>query len=164
MKPMGTYALTVSDHRRGLFHSKLFIVSLILALIAAFLPVASAFAAPASSRDITENIELEQGWHDKLSNLRWAGYYYEHVQFYPADFEKPSDLARVQELLEKYGVALRAANTIVLNHAGFDIEGNVKHEVQAARSVRDLAMYLQVMRGLREKIDEIPGDGHKISN
>ena len=64
---------------------------------------------------------------------------------------------------EKYGVALRAANTIVQNHAGFDIEGNVKHEVQAARSVRDLAMYLQIMRGLREKIDEIPGDGHIIS-
>jgi hypothetical protein len=164
MKPMGTFALTVSDPRRGLFHSKLFVVSLILALIAAFLPAASAFAAPASSRDITENIELEQGWHDKLSNLRWAGYYYDHVQFYPADFEKPSDLARVQELLEKYGIALRAANTIVLNHAGFDMEGNVKHEVQAARSVRDLAMYLQVMRGLREKIDEIPGDGHIISN
>ena len=96
--------------------------------------------------------------------MRWAGYYYEHVQFYPADFEKPSDLARIHELLEKYGVALRAANTIVQTHAGFDIEGNVKHEVQAARSVRDLAMYLQIMRGLREKIDEIPGDGHMISN
>jgi hypothetical protein len=106
---------------------------------------------------------LEQGWQDKLSNLRWAGYYYEHVQFYPAEFDKPSDLARIHELLEKYGVALRAANTIVQTHAGFDIEGNVKHEVQAARSVRDLAMYLQIMRGLREKIDEIPGDGHIIS-
>jgi hypothetical protein len=157
MKTSGAYALTVSDYRGGLFHSKLFVVSLILALIAAFLPAASALAAPASGRDITENIDLEQGWQDKLSHLRWAGYYYDHVQFYPADFENPSDLARVHELLEKYGIALRAANTIVLNHAGFDMEGNVKHEVQAARSVRDLAMYLQVMRGLREKIDEVPG-------
>ena len=46
---------------------------------------------------------------------------------------------------------------IVQNHSGFDIEGNVRHEVQAAGSVRDLAMYLQIMRGLREKIDEVPG-------
>jgi hypothetical protein len=163
MKKIHSYALTASDQHGGLFRSKLFVISLILALIAAFLPAASALAAPAAGRDITENIELEQGWQDKLSNLRWAGYYYEHVQFYPADFDKPSDLARIHELLEKYGVALRAANTIVQTHAGFDIEGNVKHEVQAARSVRDLAMYLQIMRGLREKIDEIPGDGHIIS-
>ena len=164
MKKIHSYALTASDHRGGLFRSKLFVISLILALMAAFLPAASAFAAPASDRAITENIDLEQGWQDKLSHLRWAGYYYDHVQFYPADFETRNDLARVHELLEKYGVALRAANTIVLLHAGFDIEGNVRHEVQAARSVRDLAMYLQVMRGLREKIDEIPGDGQLISN
>ena len=159
MKTIVAYALTASDQRGGLFRSRIFVIALILALIAAFLPAASALAAPASSRDITENIELEQGWQDKLNHLRWAGYYYDHAQFFPADFEKPSDLARVQELLEKYGIALRAANTIVLNHAGFDIEGNLKHDVQAARSVRDLAMYLQMMRGLREKIDEIPGAG-----
>ena len=163
MNKIHSYALTASNPHGGLFRSKLFVISLILALMAAFLPAASALAAPAAGRDITENIELEQGWQDKLNNLRWAGYYYEHVQFYPADFDKPSDLARIHELLEKYGVALRAANTIVQTHAGFDIEGNVKHEVQAARSVRELAMYLQIMRGLREKIDEIPGDGHLIS-
>jgi len=150
------YALTASNQRGGFFHSKLFVAALILALLLASLPAASAFAAPASDRDITENIDLEQGWQDKLSHLRWAGFYYEHVQFYPADFERPADLSRIHELLEKYGVALRAANTIVMNHAGFDIEGNVTHEVQAARSVRDLAMYLQIMRGLRDKIGEVP--------
>ena len=164
MKIYRSYTLAISHQHRGLFHSNLFVAALILALLVAAFPAASAFAAPAGDRDITENIDLEPGWQDKLTQLRWAGYYYEHVQFYPADFDKPSDLARVHELLEKYGVALRAANTIVQNHSGFDIEGNLKHEVQAARSVRDLAMYLQVMRGLREKIDEIPGDGHIMAN
>lgn len=156
MKTIGVYALTASDQRGSLFYSKLLIATLIIALLFASLPATRALAAPASDRDITENINIEQGWQDKLSHLRWAGFYYDHVQFYPADFERPSDLARVQEYLEKYGVALRAANTILLNHAGFDIEGNVINEVQAAQSVRDLAMYLQVMRGLREKIDEVP--------
>jgi hypothetical protein len=157
MKTNKFYALTASYPRGGLFSSKLFVAALILALLVASLPSASALAAPASGRDITENIDLEKGWQDKLSNLRWAGYYYDHVQFYPADFENPSDLARIHELLEKYGVALRAANTIVQNHAGFDIEGKLTHDVQAARSIRDLAMYLHIMRGLREKIDEVPG-------
>jgi hypothetical protein len=162
MKTKGLYVLTASDPRGGLFYSKLFVAALILALLFASFPAASVFAAPARDQDPTENLDIEKGWQDKLWQLRWAGYYYDHVQFYPADFEKPADLARVHELLEKYGVALRAANTILLNHAGFDIEGNIKHEVQAARSVRDLAMYLQIMRGLREKIEEIPHEGRDL--
>jgi len=155
MKTNQAYTLTASVQHGGLFHSKLFVVALIIALLFASLPAASAFAAPASdggtTEDIfsTENINEEEGWQDKLSHLRWAGFYYDSVRFYPADFESPSDLARVHELLGKYGVALRAANTIVLNHAGFDFEGNVTNERLAAKSVRDLAMYLQIMRGLR---------------
>ena len=162
MKSKGLYTLAVSQQPGGIFHSKLFVVALILALLFASFQAVSALAAPARDGGVTgdkiniDEINEEEGWHDKLNHLRWAGYYYDHVQFFPADFENRSDLARVHELLEKYGVALRAANTIVLNHAGFDIEGNVTHEVQAARSVRDLAMYLQIMRGLREKINEVP--------
>jgi len=168
MKSNQVYALTASVQHGGVFHSKLFVAALLIALLFASLPAASAFAAPASdggtTEDIysTENINEEEGWQDKLNHLRWAGYYYDHVLFYPADFERPADLARVHELLEKYGVALRAANTIVLNHAGFDIEGNVTNERLAAKSVRDLAMYLQIMRGLREKIGEIPHESRPL--
>ena len=163
MKTNRVYTLTASYQHGGLFYSRLFVASLLLALLLAFLPAASALAAPARDGGVTEDIDIAQSideeadWSNKLGNLRWAGYYYDHVQFFPADFENRSDLARVHELLEKYGVALRAANTIVMNHAGFDIEGKVTHEVQAAKSVRDLAIYLQIMRGLREKIDEVPG-------
>jgi hypothetical protein len=162
MKTNSTYTLTASYQHGGLFYSRLFVASLILALLLAFLPAASALAAPARDGGVTEdiysteNIDEEQGWQDKLSHLRWAGFYYDNVRFFPADFEDRDDLARVHELLEKYGVALRAANTIVMNHAGFDIEGNVINERQAAKSVRDLAMYLQIMRGLREKINAVP--------
>ena len=156
MKTNRSYTVAASIQHGGVFHSKLFVAALILALLLASLPVASAFAAPASDAGVTEITDPELEWKNKLDHLRWAGFYYDNALFYPADFERPADLARVHELLEKYGVALRAANTIVLNHAGFDIEGNLKHEVQAAKSIRDLAMYLQIMRGLREKIDEVP--------
>jgi hypothetical protein len=162
MKTNRSYALAVRVQRGGLFHSKLFVAALMIALLVAALPAASALAAPASdegtTQDIynTEEISEEEGWQNKLNHLRWAGFYYDHVLFFPADFERPSDLARVHELLEKYGVALRAANTIVLNHAGFDFEGNVTNERLAAKSVRDLAMYLQTMRGLQDKIEGVP--------
>ena len=163
MKINRSYVFAASIQRGGVFHSKLFVAALILALLLASLPAAGAFAAPASdggtTGDVysTENINEEDGWQNKLDHLRWAGFYYENVRFFPTDFERPSDLARVHELLEKYGVALRAANTIVMKHDGFDIEGNVTSERLAAKSVRDLAMYLQIMRGLQDKIEEVPG-------
>ena len=157
MNTKGLYAVATSHWPGGLFYSRLFVAAIIIAMLFASFPAASVLAAPPSDRDITESIDEEQGWQDKLSHLRWAGYYYDHVIFYPADFENRADLARVHELLEKYGVALRAANSIAVNHAGFDMEGNVTNRVQAAKSVRDLAMYLHIMRGLREKIDAVPG-------
>lgn len=162
MKTYRSYAIAASIQRGGIFHSRLFVAALLLALLLAALPAASAFAAPARDGGTTgdiysaENINEEEGWQNKLDHLRWAGFYYDTVRFFPADFERSSDLARVHELLEKYGVALRAANTVVLNHTGFDFEGNATNERLAAKSVRDLAMYLQIMRGLREKIEELP--------
>jgi hypothetical protein len=162
MKTNRSFVIAASIQRGGIFHSKLFLAALLLALLFAVLPAASALAAPARDGGTTgdiysaENINEEEGWLNKLDHLRWAGFYYDNVRFFPADFERPSDLARVHELLEKYGVALRGANTIVLNHTGFDFEGNVTNERLAAKSVRDLAMYLQIMRGLREKIEAVP--------
>ena len=163
MKTNRSFVIAASIQRGGIFHSKLFLTALLLALLFAVLPAASALAAPARDGGTTgdiysaENINEEEGWLNKLDHLRWAGFYYENVRFFPADFERPSDLARVHELLEKYGVALRAANTIVMKHDGFDIEGKVTSERLAAKSVRDLAMYLQIMRGLQDKIQEVPG-------
>ena len=168
MKTNQAYTLTVSVQRGGIFYSKLFVIALILALLSAFLPAASALAAPASDEGITEDkintqdMNEEAEWQDKLFQLRWAGFYYDHVRSYPADFENQNDLARVHELLEKYGVALRAANTIVLNHSGCDFEGNATNERLASQSVRDLAMYLQIMRGLREKISAVPHESRPL--
>ena len=168
MKTNRSYALARSEQDKGVFHSKLFVIALIIALLSAFLPAASALAAPLRDEGITEDKintqDMDEGpeWQDKLFQLRWAGFYYDHVRFYPADFENQNDLARVHELLEKYGVALRAANTIVLNHTGFDFEGNVKNERLASQSVRALAMYLQIMRGLREKISEVPHESRPL--
>jgi len=155
MKRNKVYAFAATDPFGGIFHSRLFVLSLILALLLASLPATHVLAAPANDQGITETKNLEQGWRAKQSHLRWAGYYYDHVRFYPADFERPADLARVQWYLEKYGVALRAANTVLQTHAGFDVKGNITNEVQADQSIRDLAMYLQMMRGIRDKIEEV---------
>ena len=156
MKTHQVYALAAERGNGRSLHQTLLLVSLILALLLAFLPATTALAAPASGHTVPEDHNLDEEWSNKLLTLRYEGLWYDRVRFYPADFEDQSDLARVHYYLEQYGIALRAANTVVLNHTGFDIKGNVLNPVQADQAVHDLAMYLQVMRGFREKIGEVP--------
>lgn len=155
MKTNAMYLFT-PDGRYGMpLYSRMVILAVLIALLFASFPAVNALAAPASGQPpISKNLDL--AWKNKLQTLQNYGLFYDSILLYPSDFDKPSDLAKAHEYLEKYGVALRAANTIVFKHAGFDIKGNVLDDVQADQSVRDLAMYLQMMRGLREKIGEIP--------
>ena len=153
---MKTKALYVGamDRRGNLLYSKIFVAALILVLLIAAFPGTSASAA--SNQNTVVNTGLEDEWKNKLHHLRYQGLYYDTIRLYPADFDDLSELARAQYYLEKYGVALRQAQTVVLNHTGFDINGRVINEVQAAETVRELAMYLHMMRGLRDKIQEVP--------
>src|SRR5688572_12482218 len=160
MKTNGLYALAIRQQRGGLFNSKLFVAALIIALLVASFPVVSVFAAPAGDDQPWENGDLEQEWKNKLHQLTVEGLFFNQVRFYPADFKNSADLARAWDLLHKHGFALTQANTVVFNHSGFDIQGNVLNERLAYDTVHELAMYIHTMRGLRMKIAE---EGHKIS-
>jgi hypothetical protein len=158
MKTYRLYALAAGDQRGVSMYSKIIFVSVIIALMFASLPVASAFAAPASNQGSTETDNLEFEWRTKLRNLRTLGTFYDRVRLVPADFKDPDDLTRVQYYLDKYGFALRQANTVVLNHTGFDIKGNVTNEIQATDTLHELGQYLHMMRGLKAKMDAVDGD------
>lgn len=157
MKTKRFFVLALHDQRGGLFYSKLFVAALIIALLFASFPAASALAAPPRP---WETVDLEQEWKNKLHQLTVEGLFFNQVRFYPADFENSADLARAWDLLQKHGFALQQANTVVFNHSGFDFEGNVINGRLAYDTVHDLAMHLHTMRGLRMKIAE---EGHKIS-
>jgi hypothetical protein len=160
MKTNNFYALAMRQQHRGLFNSKLFVAALILALLVALFPAVSVFAAPASNdRRPWEGVDLESEWKNKLHQLGVEGLFYNQVRFYPTDFEDSADLARAWDLLHKHGFALQQANTVVFNHSGFDIEGNVTNPRLAYDSIHELAMHIHTMRGLRMKIAE---EGHKI--
>ena len=155
MKTKRLYALAAVNPVGESFYQKMCLAFLILVLLFAFLPVASVLAAPASKQGITDYGDLEQEWSDKLRTLRVQGLFYDRILLNPSNFDDPDDLARAHFFLEKYGFALRQANTVVFNHTGFDIKGNVLNENQAYESVHNLAMYIQMMRGFREKFDEV---------
>ena len=162
MKTKRVYALAVVHTAGGSLYQKILMAFLILALMLATLPIASVLAAPESRRRPTNFGNLERDWKTKVEKLRQEGLFYNQVRFYPADFEDSSELARAWGLLHQHGTALMQANTIVFNHAGFDIEGNVTNEWQAYESVHDLGEALSLMRVARQKIAEAGYKVHRV--
>jgi hypothetical protein len=143
------------ESRRSLFQ-KLLLVSLIVALMLAMLPVQGALAAPASADSI--NGDLAKEWKDKIEHLQAFGLFYERVRVYPADFDDPAVHAQAWNILHRYGAALRAAQTVVLSRTGFDEKGRVINEKQADQSLKELAGYLHEMRSLRKNLDALEGE------
>ena len=154
MKPHRLYVLAAVGKREQPSYSKLILAALLVAMLLASLPAASALAAPANSQGLTRSELLEQEWSNKLRHLRWEGIFYTGVRFYPADFEDRDDLARAHFYLEKYSIAYRQASTLMANRPGFDANGQVVNEKLAEQSVKELAMYLHIMRGMKNKIAE----------
>jgi len=160
MQTKWSYNPILINKARGALLQKMFLASIIVALMASFLAVPGVFAAPAGDDDPIEYGDLDFEWKNKLQHLRFENLFFTQVRFLPADFEDPDDLARANELLDKYGFALKQANDVVTAHTGFDKKGDVTNEKQAYESIQKLALYLHTMRGIKMKIDE---EGYKIS-
>ncbi len=152
---MKTKMLSISMKTEGVGRSvlqELLLASLVVALMLSLLPVQGAFAAgPTKS-------ELANEWEAKLEKVRLNGIFYERVRVYPADFDNLSELAVAHDLLAQYGAALRGAQTVILNHTGFDERGRVLNEKQADQTLKDLAAYVQEMRSLMKRLDALEGD------
>ena len=142
--------------------TKIFVVSIIIALIVAFLPAASVLAAPVYDGTPVAPLDdkgLESEWKLKMHTLHYENLFFSRVRVMPADFKDKDDLARAYELLNKYEAALKQANAISLKHTGFDTKGRVLDVEDADKSVKDLAVYLHIMRAVRGMIEE---EGLKI--
>jgi hypothetical protein len=125
-----------------------------LSILIALLVSAFSVSGVSAARTVPVE-ELERTWDRQLENLRLQGLFYDNVILYPAEFEDLDDLARAHFYLEKFGVALRSANTLIVTHPGFDFNGKVTNQLQATQTIRAMANYLQLMRGMRNKLAEI---------
>ena len=142
--------------------TKIFVISIIIALIVTVLPAASVFAAPVYDGTPVAPLDdkgLESEWKLKMHTLHYENLFFSRVRVMPADFKDKDDLARAYELLNKYEAALKQANAISLKHTGFDTKGRVLDVEDADKSVKDLAVYLHIMRAVRGMIEE---EGLKI--
>ena len=137
------------------FFQKMFVAALIIALLFASLPARAALAAPAS--DGMNTNEMQREWDNKNEKVEDNSIFYQRVRVYPADFEDQNELAIAHDILNNYGVALRAAQRIVFNHSGFDLNGKVTHEELANQSLKDLSENLRLMRVYKEKLNGLEG-------
>jgi hypothetical protein len=126
----------------------------LLSVLIALLVSAFSVTSVSASRTVPVD-ELESTWDRQLDRLFVHGLFYDSVRLYPADFEDLSDLEQAHFYLEKFGVALRGAQTLIVTHPGFDFNGAVTNQLQATQTVRAMANYLWIMRGMRNKLAEI---------
>ena len=134
---------------------KTLVAFLIMAVLFASFPAAHAYAAPAS---IDSKKALQGEWQDKIDNVQVESLFYDRVRVYPADFKDLNELAQAHQFLNDYGVAYRAAGTLILNHAGFDSQGQVINENQANQTIKAVAENLRIMRVMRDKLNGLEGD------
>lgn len=134
-------------------HHSMRSLTLLSILIALLL---SAFSVTGVSAARTVPVEeLESTWDRQLDRLLVQGLFYDNIRLYPADFEDLSDLEQAHFYLEKFGVALRGAQTLVVTRPGFDFNGQVTNQLQATQTIQAMANYLWMMRGMRNKLAEI---------
>jgi hypothetical protein len=152
MKPSSWSASRAWEMGGSLFFQRLLIAFLIAVLTFGSLPAQGALAAPTDTSDSAINALLEAAWNRKIRHLRVFSSFYDRVRVYPADFEDLDDLARAHDLLNRYGVALRGAERIIADQAGFDTRGRVINQDQAYQSLRNLGEYLYTMRRIKMKL------------
>ena len=155
---MKTFPSSISIAGRDmgqLILQKTLVAFLIITVLFASFPAVHVYAAPAS---VDTKKALQREWQDKIDNVQVESLFYDHVRVYPADFKDLSELAKAHQFLNDYGVAYRAAGTLILNHAGFDSQGQVLNENQANQTIKAVAENLRIMRSLRNQLNGLEGD------
>lgn len=130
-------------------YRKMLLVSLIIALMLAFFPVASVFAAPSYDPPLPEEEDLEQSWEELRGQLATEIEFFSTFRPRPEQSVNPANQGRH---LAMYRAAIFAAQALVINQTGFDDKGHVINPKRANQAVQELADYLNRIRGLKEKL------------
>ena len=149
--------LIARNGARSSFFRNMFASFVMIALLFTALPARSALAAPASGGTTANTNEMQRDWDNKVQKVDYNSMFYQRVRVYPANFEDQDELAVAHDLLNNYGVALRSAQRIVINHSGFDQKGKVVNENLANQSLKDLAENLRLMRVYKGNLDSLDG-------
>ena len=133
--------------------SKIAIFSTVLAVVLATTSVTSVFAASATAPNLT-NHNMAVIWGNQFRELQADRAIYNNFKSHAAEIRNSSKPAESQQYLAQYAFALGQAEAIVL-HGSPSSTSTVKVNNRYERSLtaqQELAMYLHMIRGLREKL------------
>jgi len=168
-------------NKNGWKARKVLLASLIIALLVTAFPVTGVLAASGGNGKDDDGRSDE--WRSMISKLAFEGAFLNRFQLLPGQFgnniqaqsnqvipvtgnanngqqatvpaNKLSDYQKAQRYLDKYKMVMGQAQALLINHDGFDFNGNVVNRNQANKSIKQLAMYISMLRGLREKITSL---------
>jgi hypothetical protein len=145
----------VRNGTRGSFFRNMFASFVMIALLFTSLPARAALAAGGTT--FNKN-QMQEEWDNKAQKVHNNSIFYQRVRAYPSNYEDPNELATAHDILNNYGTALRNAQRILTNHAGFNEKGKVINENLADQSLKDLSENLRLMRVLKEQLDGLKGE------
>ena len=133
--------------------SKMFVFSTVLAVVLATASATSVFAASATAPNLA-NHNLAIVWGNQFRELQADRTFYNDFKSHREEINSSSSPAEIQQYLNQFAFALGQAEAIVL-HGSPSSTSTVKINNRFERSrtaQQDLATFLHMMRGLREKL------------
>lgn len=134
--------------------SKTFVFSTVLAVVLATASVTSAFAASATTTDGTSR-SLSVVWGSQFRDLQSDRVFYNNFKSHREEINRSASAAEIQQYLSRYAFALQQAESIVLHGTpGSTLTVKINSRFERSRTAQqDLAAFLHMMRGLREKLE-----------
>jgi hypothetical protein len=135
---------------KKLARSKFVVISTVLAAVLASVSATSVFAASAGVP--AANHELKSVWGNQYRDLTEDRIAYDHFK---SERNTSSSPAEFQQYLDQYAAALSRADAIIMLSSSPSSTTSVKinNHFDASRTAQqDLAVYLHMMRGLRQKL------------
>jgi hypothetical protein len=134
---------------KKLARSKFVVISTVLAAVLASVSATSVFAASAAVP--AANHELKSVWGNQYRDLTEDRIAYDHFK---SERNTSSSPAEFQQYLDQYAAALSRADAIMLSSSPSSTTAvKVNNHFDASRTAQqDLAVYLHMMRGLRQKL------------
>ena len=133
--------------------SRNIVFATVVALTLVSISVSSVFAeAPATGNSVQNSPQgLEVKWKDQLTALQRYKFLESQIPKWMGVWQlghSSSSRAKKNRYINEVRLALKQAEMIASQHAGFDGKGNVINRKQAAHSVKQLSLYLQQLRAL----------------
>jgi hypothetical protein len=133
--------------------SRIAVFSTVVAVILATVSATSVFAASATTQ--TPAITVSQSaWGAQARELQTDRTFYSNLKSHPAALRNSNTPAQTQQYLNQFAFALKQAEAIILHgipsaNASVNVSSPYIRNLTAQQQ---LAMYLQMMRGLRTKL------------